>query len=623
MKSSTDRLAQGSTCQVPHKHVIPHAATFRSSKDVTHGDLQKNLENLRMLQQAKENYVSPRTQLRNRLAHTRSFKQSSPGFIAMLAEKAVYEHLEESQVLYHVGQPCFGESPFYILLEGQMSQENELEVVLGFIYEGEFFGEGGALCLSEERSATMRASKGRPVSLLRIEGSVLEAAVTAYPEERDHIEETYYRRTAGIHQCERRRDHWIHHTVIPFLSSTALFAGCPDDFLYDVAAPLVEKTYKAGQTVAVCGEPADSMLLLLEGAAEIEAKSGAKIGRIKAGYCFGEVAALRLFPCRTATMKASVRCRILQVTAKALKRAIDRSSAEFASAFSHLAESRREQVQKGLPICALPIKANPEDVSVRAVALQAERIDLAPGQSWLPLSDDDSCGSHFGVLVKGKAVLETIEGHRLVTVLTPGMLLPEGIAAEYQTQIRALTRCEGYRVRQNDFLVAVYSVPSAQEWFYRFRLLDKQTRSHWSSRLAAVKGLTESGQHHPSSDYINAWKARRLRAVERARRIHAEEDVEADPLLESSSLSFLSFTSSVSPCNKSKSSVSRGCKPKADPPTSPSEQSCTSLSRPLSRVSSAPLLERPVSRSVLEMSISCGLSDASHPVRLPRLQAAA
>lgn len=489
-------------------------------------------------------FVSPRERLRSRVGNFLAFKQSRPEFIHMLLTDTTEECYDEDQVIFSVGAVCgFGETPLYIVLEGQMTVENSLEVVLGHVYQGEMFGEGGAIGLAEERTATVRAAKGGCSTILRIEGSVLETALVAYPEERDHLEETFYRRQTANQDFERCREHWVAKTVVPALQGTALFSGCPDELLYDVAGPLVERTYRDGETICECGDPADSMLLLLDGTVELESKSGARIAQLGGGATFGEVAALDIFSYRTATIRSISRARVLSVTSKAVRTAIQNSPEPLVrKAFSRLAESRREQVEKGLPMSALPmINARADDVGVRAVALQSERIELQAGQAWPPLPDHNACGPHFGVLAKGKAVLETVEEQRLVCVLGPGSLIPEGLASEYNTHIRAITPCIGYRVRQNDFLVAVYSVPSAQEWFYRFRLHDRRTREHLTSRLSAVKGVTVGVMHQTSDDDIHEWKVRRQRAVERARSIKGAnfETVSKLPLPHLSAHTFL------------------------------------------------------------------------------------
>jgi len=338
------------------------------------------------------------------------------------------------------------------------------------------------------------------------------------------LELLFYQREAANKEAMKKRAVWLEKTVIPALGGTALLAGCPHELLEEVAAPLSELTYDKGELIAMAGEPADSMLVLLEGMAEVEAKVGAKIGRLTEGATFGEVAALGLFSTRTVTVRALKPCRVVPVPGKVLQRALSESEMEeVRAAFEHLVASRREQVTKGLPISALPIGVRADDVCARAVALQAERVDLDPDEIWSPIHDYDPCGPHFGVLVRGRAVMETASEGRMVQALVPGALFPEGPAAEYGVHVRALTACEGYRVRQVDFLVAVYSVPSSQEWFYRFKLLERETRSHLCARLSAVRGVSTGVQEHPSDADIHDWKNRRLKAIERARKMKVEK----------------------------------------------------------------------------------------------------
>jgi CRP-like cAMP-binding protein len=456
-----------------------------------------------------------------------AFEKSSSAYVNMVLEAAQEMHIEPHEVVFRVGEQCtFGITPFYVVLEGRLMFQNELEVRLGPIDFGEIFGEGGALCLTEDGCHDVTVAAGdTPAVILMIDGSVLESALIAFPEERERLDELHNRRSAIIQDFEMQRAAWVEQVVVPALTGTALFAGCPVELLEEVAAPLLEYSYKKGQIITHCGDPADSMLLLLEGETEVEAKNGAKMGQYTEGATFGEISALGLFSCSTVTVRALTKCRILKVTEKALTRAIDVIEEPMIKmAFKRLVENRRKQVVQGLPLTALPIHASNSDVSVRAVALQSERIDLAPGEYWQPLPDSDPCGPHFGVMVKGRALLETCEEGRLVVALTPGSLLPEGMAAEYNTRARAITHCEAYRIRQNDFLVTVYSMPSAQDWFYRFRLLERQTRAHINSRLDAVKGVIDVLKPHTCDTDLHNWKTRRLRAIERAQRVKVEKN---------------------------------------------------------------------------------------------------
>mmetsp|Transcript_38008 Transcript_38008/g.60223 ORF Transcript_38008/g.60223 Transcript_38008/m.60223 type:complete len:559 (-) Transcript_38008:190-1866(-) len=462
--------------------------------------------------------------LKAKLQKASAFSKSAAGFINMLADTVQELRLEPGEAVFHFDDKCSsGTSPFYVIVEGKVRIENELDVCVALASEGEIFGEGGALGLTETRTMTVRAGD-KPAVVLVLCGSTLEPALIAYPEERDRIEELFFKRTAENNEFDRQRETWANNIIVPALARTDLFAGCPEEFLAEVARPLNEISFKHGQTIATCGETADSMLVLLDGQADVEAKSGAKIGRIKQYATFGAVSALNLFSCRTVTLKAVGKCRVLHVTAKAFWRALDvLEEPLLSSAFSNLVESRHEQVRIGAPLTALPIQARADDVCVRAVALQAQRIDLAPGDFWEPLPDDHPCGPHFGIMVKGKALLETTEEKRLVTALTPGSLFPEGLAAAYNTRARAVTHCEAYRIRQYDFLVAVYSMPSAQDWFYRFRLMERQTIMHLKSRLSSVKGVTDVILPHSCDSVLHEWKARREHAIERARHLKVEK----------------------------------------------------------------------------------------------------
>merc|ERR1711920_1042842 len=92
-------------------------------------------------------------------------------------------------------------------------------------------------------------------------------------------------------------------------------------------------------------------------------------------------------------------------------------------------DERVEQVRSGLPICALPIDAHAEDIWTQAVSLHAERLNLGPGDVWLPFPDTCPRGQHCGVLVQGRASLVMDQEKRPTMTLAPKSLLPEGLAA--------------------------------------------------------------------------------------------------------------------------------------------------------------------------------------------------
>ena len=79
--------------------------------------------------------------------------------------------------------------------------------------------------------------------------------------------------------------------------------------------------------------------------------------------------------------------------------------------------------------------------------------------------------------------------------LLPGAIFPEGLLADYGALCRAETASEAYRLRWHDFSLAVgLSTPGASDWFWKFRVKEKQTVQRLTKRLQSVQGL------------LNVWK---------------------------------------------------------------------------------------------------------------------
>jgi CRP-like cAMP-binding protein len=252
------------------------------------------------------------------------------------------------------------------------------------------------------------------------------------------------------------------------------------------------------------------MLILLEGKAEVFASSGEKLGQFGEGAAFGELAMLGLFTTRTVTVQALHHCRVFSLTAQDLFRVgLVKDACEL------VLKAKEEQVQRGLPLTALPIKLNFDCVGVRYLAMLAERLDLATGDWWKPSGNRDPRGPSYGVLARGRAQLE-LPDNQVVMKVVSGSLVPEGLVSEYGAGLRAMSRCEAYRFLEIDFMTVVASFPSAKEWLHRFRLLQVETCNHFAARLRSVRGAGRSTANHPSNDDIHNWKVRRLKAMERA-----------------------------------------------------------------------------------------------------------
>jgi hypothetical protein len=156
------------------------------------------------------------------------------------------------------------------------------------------------------------------------------------------------------------------------------------------------------------------------------------------------------------------------------------------------------------------------------VALQAERMELAPGDVWVPRPDSSPHGPHFGVVTKGNAWLEIVSCRRqVVKVFAKGLLL-EGLISEFGACVRAATHLEGYRFRESDLLLAAVSVGSdACHWFDRFELIQKETHHKFSLALKSASGVNSLGEH-PDSIRLRAWKVRKTRALDHAKCIRED-----------------------------------------------------------------------------------------------------
>jgi len=274
------------------------------------------------------------------------------------------------------------------------------------------------------------------------------------------------------------------------------------------------------------------MLVLLEGSAAVESVKGVKLGSVFVGAAVDEVVALGLLPTRPSTLRASEPCRLLIVTASALQRAFNNASEEVRAMFNKLVGSRQDAVMQGFPMTAMNIGVKNNCLATRAIALHALSFTLKPGQVLEMLPDEDPNGQHFVVLVRGKAVLEMPMWHpdpeatprvskaagenNAVPVMpvTLGFPLFEGMAAEFCTQVRAETSCQGFRVRLIDFAACALLLDKL-EWMPRFRMLEIDAKKTLDRRCSASRGIVEGLAPHPSDANIHIWRERRISAIAR------------------------------------------------------------------------------------------------------------
>lgn len=268
------------------------------------------------------------------------------------------------------------------------------------------------------------------------------------------------------------------------------FARSPGELATLLATELHITKLKAGEALCVVGEAADSMMVLVDGYAQIYGKEIGPIGVLGPGASLGEAALLGLLHVRTASVQALQDCAVVEIRQEVLERMKFRRVKE---SLLLLAFERFQQSQQRQPLASLALGIPSSAYSLASlVALMAERMDLPPGEAWWPAPDSHPSGPHFGVLVTGLAHLELSTG-RYISRMRAGSYVPEGLLAEHDAILRAASNCFSYRIPQYDFLLAVGSHPECQDWYDRCREHEQLVRQALAQRLRnAAKAAASS-----------------------------------------------------------------------------------------------------------------------------------
>jgi len=474
--------------------------------------------------------------LLQKLKKTAAFKSCNANFLNIACKDADDVFFAPGDALLLKGEVCkAGESPIYVILSGTALVEGELGVALAEVAAGEITGEGAAMGLSSKRTATVRAGNSRFVHCARLHGRHLEAALkSSEGGQEQFLAALHLSRQTDNKVAMARWGDWLEEKVMPALQESPVFSGWSLTEIKMLVAPLSEDIYPQGEVIAQAGTPADSMIVLLSGQAEVETKNGMVIGHLREGATTGGDVAMGLFSMRTSTLRALVPCTVLMLPASELLRVIDSPGAEATrERFIRLRERTIAQVEAGLPMAALPLGVGAKDLCARTVALQAEVHELQAGASFLPTSDSSHSGPQFGVLASGRACVEEIGGEgRPISNLSPGMFVPEGLLAKNNAQVRAITDCEYYTVRKSDLVSAVDGIPTAQAWYPRFRLLEKQVRQQLMPKLQSANGAKVGLQPHRHSADLYIWKLRREETVAAALDMRKEYQERVGPSME-------------------------------------------------------------------------------------------
>ncbi|CAE7707091.1 unnamed protein product [Symbiodinium sp. CCMP2456] len=295
-------------------------------------------------------------------------------------------------------------------------------------------------------------------------------------------------------QAQQSIDSRFRSKVEAVLKRLLAFARSPGELATFLATELHATKVKCGYALCLIGEPADSMIVLVDGYAQVHAKEIGAVGVLGPGASFGEAALMGLLHVRTATVQALQDCMVVELRQEVLERAKFRRVKE---SLLLLAYERCQQSQQCVPMCALPLGISPQDSCAAIVALHAERMDIPPGEAWLPMPDSHPAGPHFGVLVAGFAHIEV--GGRRVSRLKAGSFVPEGVLADSGAIIRAASNCLAYRVPQYDLLLAVGSRPDCRDWYDRCREHERQAREALGQRLRTAFKATALSPARPAT----------------------------------------------------------------------------------------------------------------------------
>lgn len=498
-----------------------HSATVRATRHCVLGALSRCSfqEALALLPEApKELAKLDRTvdegeHLQKWLRQRPSFAKCSKEFLRMLTIGVQHTFFAPGETVVANGEACrLGESPWYAVLAGEAEVQGEAGSFIDTLSTGDVFGEAGALGLDERRLHTVRARLGDGAALLQcavLSGRSLKAAMERFPEAGGRLRRLYLARADENDRAWKKRTEWLREHVEPLLLRSSLFSQCPAEFVRTVSCRVRLERCESDEAIFELGQAADSMLLIVEGSVELQARKGETVGTFGPGACFGEAAVLGLFPRRTATLRARKKCRLAVITTETLQTVLKLPEFEgIREAVERLKAERHEQVRLGLPISAMPLNVGADDVCARMVALQAMRLILVPGAVLQPLSDGCPDGPHFSVLVRGRARLEMANDGRWVASLKAVSFLPEGLVAGHGAVVRAEVACEAYRVRQADFLVAAGAVPQAawsgahpplKDWYERCRLLEREARSRLGAAFEMARGAQEAAVRPPSA----------------------------------------------------------------------------------------------------------------------------
>eukprot|EP00931_Biecheleriopsis_adriatica_P050397 TRINITY_DN29174_c0_g1_i2.p1 TRINITY_DN29174_c0_g1~~TRINITY_DN29174_c0_g1_i2.p1 ORF type:complete len:1466 (-),score=249.70 TRINITY_DN29174_c0_g1_i2:91-4023(-) len=455
-------------------------------------------------------------QLREVVQKSKAFKQASPGFIEIACQGADDIFFAPGEDIMKRGEKCkLGETCMYVLVVGTAAVISEFGSQLGTNNPGDVIGELGALGFLDERSCWVRSRKDGMVHVMRLHGPSLGRAVAEYPSEYEDFRAIANTRLIANKETLKSRTELLENKVAPLLRGCAIFSKFPQHLLFSIAEQLVLKHFSRGRSLCKAAQPADSLIMILEGEADVINTDHHVISRLTSGAVFGEVCMLGVFQYRTATLRARTTCQVCEIARDKVWEVLQQCHAtEEQETLKRLQQDRCWQVERGLPMSALPLGANADEMCTQAISLHAELVKMRRGQIWHPRADRLSAmGPSYWIMTKG--CVEIVTDTQYIAAVNAGLapaVIPEKLVSEFKACIRVKNACEAWQVRRMDLLLATASKPP--KWLKSFQsLLDDATES-LRFRIINARSITKMKcRQRSKSKTPTAWSKESSQSV--------------------------------------------------------------------------------------------------------------
>eukprot|EP00930_Biecheleria_cincta_P016130 TRINITY_DN13229_c0_g1_i3.p1 TRINITY_DN13229_c0_g1~~TRINITY_DN13229_c0_g1_i3.p1 ORF type:complete len:1399 (+),score=221.95 TRINITY_DN13229_c0_g1_i3:56-4252(+) len=440
-----------------------------------------------------EEHEVPDVLLSEYVQNGKTFGSASPEFIDIACRGADDVFFAPGEYLMKRGEKCrLGETCMYVLLMGSASVLGEFNDELEQLHKTDVTGEAGALGESAHRGATVRACPDCFVHCRRLHGVSIQMAVQAFPQHYNSLLEISSNRNSRNEQFLKQRTEWVQGTVVPILLQCNIFSNFSSELMRDIATHLELKHHRVHTEICTAGDAAGTLLILMEGKASVKTQAGAVIGCVTSGAVMGELSVLGIWERHMATLTARCNCMVVSITSELIWDVCEQHQADDQlQALRRNIDQRRKQMEQRLPMCFLPLDIGEEDAYARVIALHAERVVMAPEDTWQPPSNCLARGAYMWVFSKGRA--NVLLGEHFVMSLNPDAtsLFPEAILHEYKAKVCALSLCEIYRVNRFDVILSVAAAASQPKWVRRFQQMIDEAMEHAYKKFNSVQHIVK------------------------------------------------------------------------------------------------------------------------------------